>query len=162
MTNRFNEPTGKAQRYVRKSINPTTQNITTDTNGISTFSSEFGYGADNVSESKTNNNMKKNVIKLNENTLRQIVAESVKKVMKEEFSQGTFEYDFEERIIRRFRQVIDDVALKMASDMAIDERDIEEAKQAVQNVWFDSLKRGCYDRLYFEADLDNSWNKFGA
>ena len=81
-TNRFNEPTGKAQRYVRKSINPTTQNITTDTNGISTFSSEFGYGADNVSESKTNN-MKKNVIKLNENTLRQIVAESVKKVLNE-------------------------------------------------------------------------------
>lgn len=32
---------------------------------------------------KTNENMKKNVIKLNENTLRKIVAESVKKVLKE-------------------------------------------------------------------------------
>ncbi len=92
-TNRFNEPTGKAQRYVRKSINPTTQNITTDTNGISTFSSEFGYGTDNVSESKTNKNMKKNVIKLNENTLRRIVAESVRKVLKEHAweSASTFE-----------------------------------------------------------------------
>lgn len=34
-------------------------------------------------ESKTNKNMKKNVVKINENTLRQIVAESVKKVLKE-------------------------------------------------------------------------------
>ncbi len=36
-----------------------------------------------ITESKTNKNMKKNVIKLNENILRQIVAESVKKVLKE-------------------------------------------------------------------------------
>ena len=34
-------------------------------------------------ESKTNKNMKKNVVKINENTLRQIVAESVKKVLNE-------------------------------------------------------------------------------
>lgn len=32
---------------------------------------------------KTNKNMKKNIVKLNENTLRQIVAESVKIVLKE-------------------------------------------------------------------------------
>ena len=37
-----------------------------------------------MNESKTNKNMKKNVVKINENTLRQIVAESVKKVLKEE------------------------------------------------------------------------------
>lgn len=37
-----------------------------------------------INDSKTNKNMKKNVIKLNENTLRRIVAESVKKVLKEE------------------------------------------------------------------------------
>lgn len=37
----------------------------------------------NLKESKTNKNMKKNVVKINENTLRQIVAESVKKVLKE-------------------------------------------------------------------------------
>lgn len=36
-------------------------------------------------ESKTNKNMKKNVVKLNENTLRQIVAESIKKVLKESY-----------------------------------------------------------------------------
>ena len=98
-TNRFNEPTGKAQRYVRKSLNPTTQNITTDNSGIPTFSSEFGYGDDAVSESKnneskTNKNMKKNVVKLNENTIRKIVAESVKKVLKEyedrSFNSGEF------------------------------------------------------------------------
>lgn len=37
----------------------------------------------NIKESKTNKNMKKNIVKINENTLRQIVAESVKKVLKE-------------------------------------------------------------------------------
>lgn len=36
-----------------------------------------------ITESKTNKNMKKNVVKINENTLKQIVAESVKKVLKE-------------------------------------------------------------------------------
>ena len=34
-------------------------------------------------ESKTNKNIKKNVVKINENTLRQIVAENVKKVLRE-------------------------------------------------------------------------------
>lgn len=33
---------------------------------------------------KINKNMKKNIVKINENTLRRIVAESVKKVLKEE------------------------------------------------------------------------------
>ena len=37
-----------------------------------------------IKESKTNKNMKKNIIKLNENSLKQIVTESVKKVLKEE------------------------------------------------------------------------------
>lgn len=36
-----------------------------------------------TNESKSNKNMKKNVVKINENTLRQIVAESVKKVLNE-------------------------------------------------------------------------------
>ena len=38
---------------------------------------------------KTNKNMKKNIVKLNENTLRQIVAESVKKVLKESLPTKT-------------------------------------------------------------------------
>ena len=37
-----------------------------------------------LNDLKTNKNMKKNVVKLNENTLRKIVAESVKKVLNEE------------------------------------------------------------------------------
>lgn len=36
-----------------------------------------------MNESKSNKNMKKNVVKINENTLRQIVAESVKNVLNE-------------------------------------------------------------------------------
>ena len=47
-----------------------------------------------IEESKTNKNMKKNVVKLNESTLKKIVAESVKKVLKEEgdrsFNSGEF------------------------------------------------------------------------
>lgn len=38
--------------------------------------------------------MKKNVIKLNENTLRQIVAESVKKVLKESLGAKKYETEF--------------------------------------------------------------------
>lgn len=47
--------------------------------------SNLKYVSENkiLRNNKTNNNMKKNVVKLNENTLRKIVAESVKKVLKE-------------------------------------------------------------------------------
>lgn len=47
-----------------------------------------------INDSKTNKNMKKNVIKLNENTLRQIVAESVKKVLKENQMAYTNDAEF--------------------------------------------------------------------
>jgi hypothetical protein len=107
-----------------------------------------------VNESKTNKDMKKNIVKISENTLRQIVAESVKKVLNEEFSQGTLEYEFEERIIKRFSQAIEEAALNMAKDIAGDERDMMDmAKQAIQNVWQNSLKRGCYERIDFSDDL---------
>jgi len=43
-------------------------------------------GEESIKESKTNKNMKKNVVKINENTLRQIVAESVKKVLNEKIT----------------------------------------------------------------------------
>lgn len=39
-------------------------------------------------------NMKKNVIKINENTLRQIIAESVKKVLKEGVEGNKYESEF--------------------------------------------------------------------
>lgn len=48
----------------------------------------------NTNESKSNKNMKKNVVKLNENTLRQIVAESVKKVLKENQMAYTNDAEF--------------------------------------------------------------------
>ena len=48
--------------------------------------SRFAESTLQNNESKTNKNMKKNVVKINENTLRQIVAESVKKVLKENSS----------------------------------------------------------------------------
>lgn len=60
------------------------QNTTTTNNGDTVPSTKWNHGMDSsIEESKTNKNMKKNVVKLNENTLRQIVAESVKKVLKE-------------------------------------------------------------------------------
>lgn len=53
-----------------------------------------------LTESKTNKNMKKNVVKINENTLRQIVAESVKKVLKEMIDDyPTAEFDGQEYTI---------------------------------------------------------------
>ena len=53
-----------------------------------------------ISESNTHKNVKKNVVKLNENTLRQIVAESVKKVLKE----GSDEWGFKEETIDAIRE----------------------------------------------------------
>ena len=46
-----------------------------------------------LNESKTNKNMKTNVVKINESTLRQIVAESVKKVLKESFGDVCYGRD---------------------------------------------------------------------
>ena len=60
------------------------QNTTTTNNGDTVPSTKWNHGMDySIEESKTNKNMKKNIVKINENTLRQIVAESVKKVLKE-------------------------------------------------------------------------------
>ena len=60
------------------------QNTTTTNNGDTVPSTKWNHGMDySIEESKTNKNMKKNIVKINEKTLRQIVAESVKKVLKE-------------------------------------------------------------------------------
>ena len=60
------------------------QNTTTTNNGDTVPSTKWNHGMDSsIEESKTKKNMKKNVVKINENTLRQIVSESVKKVLKE-------------------------------------------------------------------------------
>lgn len=81
-TNKFNEPTGKGERFDRISVNPDYMNIetTADRRAIPAG----GHGMDySIEESKTNKNMKKNIVKINENTLRKMVAESVKKVVNE-------------------------------------------------------------------------------
>lgn len=81
-TNKFNEPTGKGERFDRISVNPDYMNIetTADRRAIPAG----GHGMDySIEESKTNKNMKKNIVKINENTLRKMVAESVKEVLKE-------------------------------------------------------------------------------
>ena len=98
-TNKFNEPTGKGERFDRISVNPDYMNIetTADRRAIPAG----GHGMDySIEESKTNKNMKKNVVKINENTLRQIVAESVKKVLKEMIDDyPTAEFDGQEYTI---------------------------------------------------------------
>ena len=58
------------------------QEITSDI-GIRDVTNKLRARYCSIKESKTNKNMKKNVVKINENTLKQIVAESVKKVLKE-------------------------------------------------------------------------------
>ena len=67
------------------------QNTTTTNNGDTVPSTKWNHGMDySIEESKTNKNMKKNVVKINENTLRQIVAESVKKVLTEAIETGPY------------------------------------------------------------------------
>ena len=58
------------------------QEITSDI-GIRDVTNKLRARYCSIKESKTNKNMKKNVVKINKNTLKQIVAESVKKVLKE-------------------------------------------------------------------------------
>lgn len=65
-------------------------NYLTDGNYIDTTGVAIPHKS-SIKESKTNKNMKKNTIKLNESQLRQIVAESVKKVLKE----GTYATHYE-------------------------------------------------------------------
>ena len=82
----FTDPIGNA--IFSKIVGTYISQNTTTSNNDTVPATKRNYGADAVSESKnnkskTNKNMKKNVIKLNEDTLRQIVAESVKKVLNE-------------------------------------------------------------------------------
>jgi hypothetical protein len=102
-TNKFNEPTGKGERFDRISVSPDYMNIETTTDGRAIPAG--GHGMDySIEESKTNKNMKKNVIKLNENTIRKMVAESVKKVLKENKS---IEY---EQLYDKIQDVTNDIA----------------------------------------------------
>ena len=68
------------------------QEVTSDI-GIRDVTNKLRARYCSIKESKTNKNMKKNVVKLNENTLRQIVAESVNRMLNEmKFGQEVEEY----------------------------------------------------------------------
>ena len=82
------------------------QNTTTTNNGDTVPSTKWNHGMDySIEESKTNKNMKKNAIKLNENTLRQIVAKSVKKILKE----GEFNKTKTQELAEALGEKIDDI-----------------------------------------------------
>lgn len=84
LTGEFIEPTNKAKRFIRKSINPASTNLM---NNNTEYATEYHHGIDAVSESKIykNTDMKtsKNVIRINEDQLKHMISESVKKVLKE-------------------------------------------------------------------------------
>lgn len=63
-----------------------------------------------IIESKTNKNMKKNVVKINENTLRQIVAESVKNVLKEYHPDKVWR-DTQAELFRKKQQEQDEIEI---------------------------------------------------
>lgn len=56
---------------------------------------QFTKGESAVNESKTDKDMKKSIVKINENTLKQIIAESVKKVLKEYNDMQQYNYTTE-------------------------------------------------------------------
>lgn len=90
-----------------------------------------------ITESKTNKNMKKNVIKLNENALRQIVAESVKKVLKEINGTEMGELQDAEEKYEEAKQHKD---LDVALDLLIDAYNILESYyERIRNI---SMKTG--------------------
>ena len=71
-TNKFNEPTGKGERFDRISVNPDYMNIETTADGRAIPAG--GHGMDSsIEESKTNKNMKKNIVKINERTITKIL-----------------------------------------------------------------------------------------
>lgn len=90
-------------KNISKVENPLTQIINSIIGFLQTgvYKDTTGVALKNTSptnenkEYKTNKGMKKNRIKITENELKQIVAESVKKVLNEEYDQS-FEEDFED------------------------------------------------------------------
>lgn len=102
-TNKYKEVTGKGIANKRISINPTSQNVSVDIYGNNVYTTDNGHGADFISESvynyqeiKENKIMnKKQVVRINENQLRQIVTESVKRMLNEGYFLDKDRYDFD-------------------------------------------------------------------
>ena len=84
-------------------------------------------------ESKTHNNMKKQTIKLNETQLRKMIAESVKKILKEELSGGVIDEELEamEKILN---SIIDALNLNDYAPNGINGLDKERAISAIKNI----------------------------
>ena len=107
----------------------------------------------------TNNNetrnLKKNVIKLNENTIRKVVAESVKKVLKEyqqDFYNEPDEYDG--TIVGREDiggEKYDEYAMNRCSVAAVNF--IDRKNREVGNSWLEEFKNECAnDGLFMNLD----------
>ena len=86
-----------------------------------------------ITESKTNKNMKKNTVKINENTLRQIVAESVKKVLNEEMSDGVIDEGLEE-MERILSSIVDTLNLNEYAPNGINGLDKERAISGIKSI----------------------------
>lgn len=87
----------------------------------------------NNNEIQESKNMKKNVIKLNENTLRKIITESMKKVLKEELSGGVIDEKLEamEQILN---SIIDTLNLNDYAPNGINELDKERTISAIKDI----------------------------
>ena len=72
-----------------------------------------------INESKTNKNMKKNIIKLNESQLRKVIAESVKKVLNEDYSK-TKTQELAETIGKKIDEITNLVQLVFANALLAD------------------------------------------
>ena len=86
-------------------------------NGMYAIGQVAGRAYDRMLNSPRNKNMKKNVIKLNENTLRQIVAESVRKVVEEDYYED-WKKKYEKKQRKGFSPKDADRTVKMMAAIA--------------------------------------------
>ena len=110
-------------------------------------------------KTEKNANMKKNVIKLNENTLRQIVAESVKMVLKEN-STINVKNTMRQLDNKYYDRITDMIASYIEEYMNIahpevDKSVIDEKINLWANAWYSELTRNL---LEFENMPDNSFD----
>ena len=91
------------------------QNTSTESDGDTVPATKWNHGMDNsIEESKTNKNMKKNTIKLNESQLRNVIAEMLNKVLKEGYpntEEGNADFFAYERQIMSLIDECDDCLL---------------------------------------------------
>ena len=148
------------------------QEITSDI-GIRDVTNKLRARYCSIKESKTNKNMKKNVVKINKNTLKQIVAESGKKVLKEGDS-----FNFYKDKVDKSGELTKKILFLRSNAVQLYEfiekgngiwgyrvGDSEEMQQERLELANDVVR--AINRLYKsvnEADFNDSerWNKFGV